>query len=109
MHYVFFSYLHAYTFFFFFLGLVKVSRVEIGLVMNNTEFSADGVGIDSNEFRASIIFPTRAGMSFYRLDIYTCDRVNTKSQLNSEPEMPDIGDLVELIQLPFYITQRPSI
>ncbi|XP_038206902.1 uncharacterized protein LOC119828731 [Zerene cesonia] len=53
---------------------VKVSQVDIFLIINNTDcvaFSTSGVGYP--EFAATMFYATNMGATYYRLTIFTCD------------------------------------
>ncbi|XP_028161140.1 uncharacterized protein LOC114353368 [Ostrinia furnacalis] len=53
-----------------------ISRVEINLVMNNTNcISQSKTGVGKTEFSAVLILPTSVGRIFYSLSIFSCTPV----------------------------------
>ncbi|RVE41480.1 hypothetical protein evm_013867 [Chilo suppressalis] len=63
-------------------GLVTISRVEIRLIIDNTDcYSYSVTGIGHTEFSAALILPMNVGIIFYQLTIYTCPE-------NTSPILP---------------------
>lgn len=77
------------TYEFFLSDTYTVSRVEIHLIVNNTNtiaFSENGVG--SIEFYAALYLPMNAGFVLYRLVIYTCSKIHSfHHSFKKEPEL----------------------
>lgn len=56
-----------------------VSRVEIELVLNDTDcFVITRTGVGHPEFAGTLFIPTRAAIVLYQLYIFTCSRPRTK-------------------------------
>lgn len=61
-----------------------VSRVEIELVLNDTDcFVTSRTGVGHYEFAGTLFIPTRAAIVLYQLYIFTCSRPRTKHPQNT--------------------------
>ncbi|XP_063367527.1 uncharacterized protein LOC134655944 [Cydia amplana] len=87
-----------------------VSRVEIHLIVNNTEFIALAYNdIGSKEFSANILFPIHGSATFYKLDIFTCTPPSIQKYEDvSDEELDTLEDIDSLSKMPFYVKKKPE-
>ncbi|XP_026758545.2 uncharacterized protein LOC113517996 [Galleria mellonella] len=53
----------------------KVSRVEISIVINNTDcFAHSASGVGSSVFSGTLYLPVNSGVVLYHLNIFTCNK-----------------------------------
>nr|XP_053613968.1 uncharacterized protein LOC128677275 [Plodia interpunctella] len=68
--------------------LILVSKVEVILIINNTDVSGRSErGVGFQDFSAFIILPIRAGFVIYTVNIYMC---NTMKPLNNQENLENI-------------------
>ncbi|XP_063387678.1 uncharacterized protein LOC134673609 [Cydia fagiglandana] len=86
-----------------------VSRVEIRLIVNNTEFAALAYNdVGSKEFSANILFPIHGSATFYKLDIFTCTPTIQKYKDETKEQLDTLEDIESLPKMPFYIKKKPE-
>ncbi|XP_061721868.1 uncharacterized protein LOC133528496 [Cydia pomonella] len=86
-----------------------VSRVEIHLIVNNTEFIALAYNdVGSREFSANILLPIHSCATFYNLNIFTCTPSKQKHKDVSNEELDTLEDIESLSKMPFYVKKKPE-
>ncbi|XP_063539283.1 uncharacterized protein LOC134748429 [Cydia strobilella] len=85
-----------------------VSRVEIRLIVNNTECLAEAYNdVGSEEFSANILFPIHGSATFYNLEIFTCTSIQKYKDVNDEG-LDTLEDIESLSKMPFYVKKKPE-
>ncbi|XP_047034044.1 uncharacterized protein LOC124640355 [Helicoverpa zea] len=82
---------------------IKVSRVEIILIINNTSsvaFSERGVG--GSDFEATLYLPTNVNFVIYALTIFTCSRGKHSEESTAEPNRKNMAHTL----MPFLYRKR---